>query len=234
MTRIKTAIPGFDNLVDGGLPKGKTILLSGTPGTCKTIFGLQYLYNGAMQFNEKGLYVSFEEKEHSLKAQARQFGWDFEKLEKEKKVKILSITPTSIKETTARDIIAIIQKNNITRLVIDSVSSMAINTPTTYTKVSDLTDIAVKRFMYLFINSLKEELNQQATTLLISQTSSGELSKDNVSEFICDGIILLSYETVGGGFSRSLLIRKMRETNNDDSYHPLEINGRGLKVHNLD
>lgn len=230
--RTRTGIPGFDNLIDGGFLKGKIVLLSGSPGTCKSIFALQYLYNGATQFQEKGLYISFEEKERNLKSQAAQFGWDFQKLEKEKMVKIISIHPSSIKETTINDIMKIVEENKVTRLIIDSLSALAINTPTTYTKVTDLTEIAIQRFMYLFINNLKEL--KQVTTLLITQTNHGMLSRDTVSEFICDGLVIFSYETIGGGFSRSLLVRKMRETNNDDAYHPLEINENGLKVHNLE
>jgi len=120
MDRVKTGIKGFDKLVEGGFPKGKIVLLSGTPGTSKTIFALQFLYNGATQFNENGLYVSFEEREQSLKSQALQFGWEFDKLEKANKVKILSIPANSIKETTAFEIISLAKKNSVKRLVIDS------------------------------------------------------------------------------------------------------------------
>jgi len=62
--KVKTGIKGFDTLVEGGLPKGKIILLSGTPGTCKTIFALQFLHNGAVKFNEKGVCTYLWKKEH--------------------------------------------------------------------------------------------------------------------------------------------------------------------------
>ena len=84
--QVKTGITGFDELVEGGFPKGKCILLSGTPGTGKTIFSLQYIYNGAKRFKEKSLYISFEENKEHLFSQAKKFGWDLEKLENEKKV----------------------------------------------------------------------------------------------------------------------------------------------------
>jgi len=199
MDRVKTGIKGFDKLVEGGFPKGKIVLLSGTPGTSKTIFALQFLYNGATQFNENGLYVSFEEREQSLKSQALQFGWEFDKLEKANKVKILSIPANSIKETTAFEIISLAKKNSVKRLVIDSLSTLSINTPTTYSKVTDLTEISIKRFMYTFINDLRD-IRDGVTSLLISQTVEGQLSRDTVSEFICDGIIHINYETLGGKF----------------------------------
>ncbi len=230
MDRVKTGIKGFDKLIEGGFPRGKIILLSGTPGTSKTIFALQFLHNGATQFNEKGLYISFEERAESLKNQALQFGWDFNKLEKENKVKILSIPANSIKETTAYEIIGMAKKNSTKRLVIDSLSTLSINTPTTYSKVTDLTEISIKRFMYTFLNDLRDVRNG-VTSLLISQTTDGQLSRDTISEFICDGIVHINYESLGGKYSRTLTIRKMRETKNDDDVHPIEITNKGLVIH---
>jgi KaiC/GvpD/RAD55 family RecA-like ATPase len=229
--KIKTNIKGFDNLLEGGFPKGRNILLSGTPGTGKTIFALQYLYNGAKDFNEKGLYVTFEEGAEDLKKQAKLFGWDLEKLEKQSKIKILGISPGDIKESTARDIVKIIERNKYERLVIDSLSALAINTPNTFGAVTEITEIFIKRFMYHFINDLQ---GTHATTLLISQTQKGQLSSDEVSEFICDGVIHIKYESLGGEFSRHLHIRKMRETKNDEDIHPLEITKKGIVIHNIE
>jgi len=62
MERVQTGIKGFDGLIEGGFPKSSAILLSGTPATGKTIFALQYLVNGIEKFNEKGIYITFEEK----------------------------------------------------------------------------------------------------------------------------------------------------------------------------
>lgn len=232
MERVKTGIKGFDKLVEGGFPKGKIVLLSGTPGTSKTIFALQFLYNGATRFNENGLYVSFEEREQSLKSQALQFGWDFGRLEKSNKARIVSIPANGIKEATAFEIISMAKKNSVKRLVIDSLSTLSINTPTTYSKVTDLTEISIKRFMYTFINDLRDA-GSDVTTLLISQTADGQLSRDTVSEFICDGIVLIKYESIGGEYSRNLSVRKMRETDNDEDIHPLEIGKNGIVVHSL-
>ena len=230
--KVKTGIKEFDKLVEGGFPRGKIILLSGTPGTCKTIFALQFLYNGATQFSEKGLYISFEERVQSLKNQASQFGWDFDKLEKERKVEIISLPAKSIKETTALEIIKMAKENKISRLVIDSLSALSINTPTTYSKITELTDISIKRFMYSFINDLREVKNG-VTSLLISQTTDGQLSRDGVSEFICDGIVHINYDALGGDYSRSLIIRKMREVKHDEDIHSLEITNKGISIHRL-
>jgi len=232
MDKIKTGIKGFDKLVQGGFPKGKTVLLSGTPGTGKTIFALQYLYNGATKFDEKGLYITFEEKTENLKNQAKQFGWDFDKLEKERKVKLVFIPSSDLSKNTVDDIIKTAQSSKVSRLVIDSLSTLSINTPTVATNVTDLGEFTIKRFIYSFIDGLK--VLEDVTTLLISQNISEDfLSSDKVSEFLCDGVIHLIYESMGGEFSRSLIVRKMREVKNDEDVHPVEIGNNGLVVHDI-
>ncbi|MFH1249202.1 MAG: ATPase domain-containing protein [archaeon] len=230
MDRVKTGIKGFDELIADGFPAGSVILLSGTPATGKTIFALQYLFNGSQKFNEKGLYISFEQTIEELQDQAAQFGWGLKELEKKSMIKIIFIPPSEISKNTIREITEIINENGIKRLVIDSLSTLYVNTPTI--KIEELNEFTVKRFICSFITSLKEM--KGITSLLISHTSNdSQLSQDSVSEFICDGIIHIIFESMGGEFSRSLIVRKMRNTDNDEDIHPLEIGKNGLIVHNI-
>ncbi|MBU4351960.1 MAG: AAA family ATPase [Nanoarchaeota archaeon] len=229
--RVKTGIPGFDELVLGGIPRGKIVLLSGTPGTCKTIFGLQFLYNGATMFNEKGLFVTIEERVEGLKEQARQFGWDFDSLEKQGIIKLLRLDSANIKGITSKEIMKYAQRNNVKRLVLDSLSALAINTPNVYSEGKSMSDIKVMQFIYCFINDLKKD---GMTTFLISQTQGDELSRDSVSEFTCDGIVYIKYENLGGEYSRHLMIRKMRETKHSEDIHPIEISKDGLILHKME
>ncbi|MBS3065685.1 hypothetical protein J4229_01425 [Candidatus Pacearchaeota archaeon] len=80
--RIPTGIKGFDELVQGGFPRNSSVLICGGPGTGKTIFGMEYIINGATKYKEKGLYITFEQRAESLRGQALQFGWNISKLEK--------------------------------------------------------------------------------------------------------------------------------------------------------
>ena len=141
-------------------------------------------------------------------------------------------------------------KEKIHRLVIDSISTLAINAPI-YTFMTDTAlidisngrsffsppivgDFIVKRFIYSFIDDLRNV--DHCTTIMISESpEKGEyLSRDTISEFVCDGIIHIVFESMGGEFSRSLLVRKMRHTKNDEDIHPLEINNKGLVVHSTE
>lgn len=94
--RVPTGIEGLDELIEGGFPRGSLILLAGNPGTGKTIFGMQFLYRGAKNYGEKGIYVSFSEsKEVISHNMSKVFG--FEIKEKNEDVKILDLTTVTEK-----------------------------------------------------------------------------------------------------------------------------------------
>lgn len=250
MPRVKTGIKGFDKLVQGGFPQGSTILYTGTPGTGKTIFGLEFVYNGWTKFKEKGMYVSFEEGKKDLFEQGKQFGWDLKNLDAQKNVLTISIPARNIDRETSHQILDICKKNKIKRLVIDSISTLAVNAPIfqvaeklsikevmgdkTYFTPPVVGDVMVKRFLYNFIDDLRNM--GSITTVLVSENSihSDFLSRDTISEFLCDGVVVVTFESMGGAYSRSLLVRKMRQTKNDEDIHPLEISTHGLVVHDLE
>lgn len=247
--RIKTGIKGFDELIEGGFPQGSCILLTGTPGTGKTIFGLQYLYNGAVKFKESGLYVSMNQPVKSLINQANSFGWDLEELMNKGIIQILYLSTRELDQNISQLIVNKLQQEKIKRAVIDSLSVLAANAPM-YRSLNDISvvdilehrsffsppilgDVLVKKFIYTFIEDLRKA--EECTTILISESSEkGDfLSRDTVSEFACDSIIQITFESMGGEFSRSLLVRKMRETHHNEDIHPLEIGKKGLIVHTL-
>lgn len=71
---IKSGIPGFDAIVSGGMKKGRTVVLSGPPGSGKTTFGLQFLYSGASDFDESGVYLSLSQGIDEIKNDSKSFG----------------------------------------------------------------------------------------------------------------------------------------------------------------
>ncbi len=231
MERIKTGIKGFDKLVSGGFPQGSVVLLSGQPGTGKTIFALQYLYNGVKHFKEKGIYLSLEENKESIMDQAKQFGWDFAKLEKEGHLEIITPKTFDLKKGYIEQLFIKISKLGARRLVVDSLSSLSIKIPTNYMELSEVNDFAIKRFVYEFTDKLKS-LNK-VTTIITQQNFESVAEKSELSEFMCDGVVKITFEPMGGKFSRSLLVRKMRRTKNDEDIHPVEISEEGIVIHDI-
>lgn len=137
MERVKTGIPGFDDLIEGGIPKGFNVLVLGQPGTGKTIFGLQYIINGAMN-GENGIYISLDSPNERVKSQARQFGWDIDNLEKQGKITFLKIPLDKPKINLFDMLEEEVENAHAERLVFDSLADFSINidqfvTPLAYT-----------------------------------------------------------------------------------------------------
>ncbi|MBD3310644.1 AAA family ATPase [Candidatus Woesearchaeota archaeon] len=246
--RTETGIKGFDRLVQGGFPEGFTVLITGTPGTGKTLFALEYLYNGAKRHRQKSMLITLEQSLDDIRTQAKGIGMDLETLEKKGMLTLMHIPANALAPHTIDDIKKEMRKRKIKRLVIDSLSTLAINAPI-YTPIKDITlrdimnykaffsppilgDFVVKRFIYGFLEDLK---SMRCTTLVTSEApeNGSYLSRDTISEFLCDGVLQLTFESMGGQFSRSLIVRKMRGTDNDEDVHPLEISSKGLKLHDV-
>jgi len=219
MERIKTGIPGLDELIGGGIPEKDLVLLSGVCGAGKTIFGLQFLCST----KESGIYVSFEEEIPQIKSTADMFRWDVEKLEKGKKLRFLKYDPFKIE-----DIFEVVENNirmmKAKRVVIDSVSSLGI-----YVK-----DAADLRRMILQMSSMLRKNN--CTSILISEILSGResLSRFKVEEFVADGVILLHNVLIAGEYRRGISVWKMRATNHSRKVHPYMITDRGIVVYPRD
>jgi KaiC/GvpD/RAD55 family RecA-like ATPase len=245
MLRVPTGIQGFDKLVQGGFPEHSIILVVGQAGSGKTIFGLEFIYRGASQFNEKGLYITLEQEKEQLFRQAQQFGWDLAALEQQGMIEIMSARLSDISVGLIGEILSKIKTAGVRRLVIDSITSLNVNAPFheillreyssdnrgSYPPISE--DIMTRRYLYSIFEQLRA-LN--IVSLMTSEAfdlkqTQGIISKDTVSEFASDGIVRISMETLGGEFSRSLLVSKMRMTKNDEDLHPLEISPSGLVVH---
>jgi circadian clock protein KaiC len=218
MERIKTGVKGLDELIDGGFPKGHSVLLAGAPGTGKTILSLQYLYKGSKEFKENGLYVSIEESPNKLKKYAKEFGWnDIEKLEKSKKLNFLRVLPSERKFDIIDQVRQIVKEKNIKRMVIDSLSAI-------YLAFEDIT-----QFVYSFVN-LIEELNITTIFITDSPSNGDALTKDGVSEFVCDGVILVQLNDMSKQVNRTISIKKMRGTNMIPGQNLLTFTSQGLEI----
>ncbi|RLJ07039.1 MAG: hypothetical protein DRP12_02995, partial [Candidatus Aenigmatarchaeota archaeon] len=129
MERIPTGIPGLDKLIQGGFIPGSVIMITGSTGTGKTIFGCQFLWAG-LQKGEPGIYLTLEEPPEDIKQDAQQFGWDFSKYEKKGIFKLVYMDPVRLGSATVA-IANLVSRFKAKRLVIDSISliGLAIKDP---------------------------------------------------------------------------------------------------------
>src|SRR3989344_515074 len=242
-SRTATGIDGFDGLVEGGFPRNSSVLISGAPGTGKTTFALQFIYNGIKKFKENAVYVTMEEPIENLKATAKRFGMDFEEMDK--KGSIIFLRHHSRDKDLLSRIREAVEINKAKRLVIDSLASLMTYAPFNSSIKSGENimeygkDIIVmpavigENMSRVFIHNLIDDLRTLGCTTLLT-TELGQdgrwLSRDSVSEFVCDGVIVMSTLTLTGEIGRSLTIRKMRMTKHTLDVHGLAINNNGIKI----
>jgi KaiC/GvpD/RAD55 family RecA-like ATPase len=212
---IKSGIQGLDELLGGGLPKDSIILLSGTCGTGKSIFGMNFLIEGAMK-GEPGIYISLEESPESNIQQMKLFGWPVDDLIKQKKLMILQPELYNFDAllTTIEDSIDRIKAK---RLVIDAISIIGMYFEDPY-KV---------RKSILQLGALLKKM--KCTTVAIDEIREGEtsLSAYGVEEFVVDGVIVLYLIKRSNIYLRATVIRKMRGINHSTKIHPMEIKSPG-------
>lgn len=218
--RVKTGVKGLDSIIDGGLVPNSLTLLTGTAGTGKTTISAQFIYEGAKTFGENGVYVTFEEPVESIKASCKNYGWDFDPLEKEDKVVFVKYDPFHIE-----DIYELIETNikriNAKRVVIDSISALGLY-------VKETPEI---RRMIFNISFLLRRL--ECTSILISEIlpNQNSLSRFGVEEFVTDGVFVLYYTQTGSQFSRAITIWKMRGSKHSSKLHPYKITDKGIVVY---
>ncbi len=225
MNRIKTGIEGLDELIQGGIPEGSCVLVAGGSGTGKTIFGMQFIYNGAAMYNDPGVYVSIETNLKNIIWNMENFNWDIRDLQEKNLMKIyrLNIGYAKTREEVQQrvdeelnTISQLVKDMNAKRLVIDSVTAFGIwfESPA-----------LVRSLLFEFADRLK---NLGCTTLLTTETRGGrrEFSAFGVEEFVSDGVIALYFTPP----HRSIFVKKMRGTNHSKIPHPFEITDRGIVV----
>ena len=221
--RVPTGIDGLDPLIEGGFPRGSLVLLAGNPGTGKTIFSMQFLYKGAEDCGENGVYVSFAENwDTIIYNTSRLFGRDLRNNEEgHGTVKILDFTTVTEKglSTILEMILEEVTLLKAKRLVIDSFSAMA---------QAFKEPIEARIIIHNILGKLVRQLG--CTTILIVEVPTGsEKIGISIEEFVADGVIVLRKDSYDGRLIREIEIPKLRGTKIEQQRFLFTLN-RGFKV----
>ena len=234
--RVPSGIEGFEDISGGGLQRNRSYLLSGPAGVGKTVFGLQYLYNGIIENGENGIFISIEDRPDQVRENALKFGWDFEALEDEGKLAIIDACSTKIGIPSHEKYV------DVRPLDLRSMMEQIIAAHDTIGAKRALLDGTTSIGFYLQDPSkIRVELLKLSTTLQVLGLTSiltCELLEDaignsrfGVEQFIVDGIIRLNSKRDGDAFYKEISIIKMRGSQHSNKIHPFEITPKGIVIH---
>ncbi|MGL5922544.1 circadian clock protein KaiC [Chroococcidiopsis sp.] len=227
--KIRTMIEGFDDISHGGLPLGRTTLFSGTSGTGKTLFSVQFLYNGILFFDEPGVFVTFEESPSDIIKNAYSFGWNLPKLIEEGKLFILDASPDPEGQEVIGnfDLSALIErlqyaitKYKAKRVAIDSITAVFQQ----YEAAS-----VVRREIFRLVARLKQI---GVTTIITTERTEeyGAIASFGVEEFVADNVAIVRNVLEGERRRRTMEILKLRGTTHMKGEYPFTITNDGVNI----
>ncbi|AET32776.1 KaiC domain-containing protein [Pyrobaculum ferrireducens] len=230
--RVRTHVPGLDEVLYGGVPERAVVLLSGGPGTGKSILGKQFLFNG-LKRGEAGVFVALEEHPVAVRRSFKHFGWDISQYEREGRFAVIDAFTGGVGAAAQRERYVVKQVDDVyelsdalrqairdtgaRRVVVDSVSTLYLTKPAT----ARGTIMTLKRVI----------AGLGCTAFFVSQVSVGERGFGGPGvEHAVDGIIRLDLDEVDGRLYRSVIIWKMRDTKHSMVRHPMEIRDNGIEI----
>lgn len=227
--RVSTGIVNLDDVVGGGYPKERTILVAGPAGAGKSTFALAFLVDGIIRADEPGIYVSFDESLENVRQDALSFGWDLAELESQNRLAMIDgfspragiesnekyKTPLEVDEMLNL-LISVIDEIGAERIVIDSITAIALG----------LDDEIRQRKEILKLSAVMSALS--TTTIMVSEMKgSDEISRFGIEEFMAQAVIVLKYVFTKSG-RRTLQVRKMRGVKHNMSEMPFIMTDNGL------
>ena len=229
-SKARTGIEGFDEITNGGLPRGRTTLLEGGPGSGKTIFALQFLVHGARDCEEPGIFVAFEETSDRIAANAKGFGWNVAELQR-KKLFFVDAQPTpDLVQSGGFDLGGMlaalgaqVKEMGARRIVFDALDIV----------LALLPDLPAKRRE---IYRLHEWLLAKELTGLITAKAGGDEASSLYQEpfgfmqFMVDCAVLLNHSVSLGVSQRNLRVQKYRGSTFDENESPFVIGKGGFDV----
>jgi circadian clock protein KaiC len=221
--KLPTGIASFDMIAEGGLPRNRTTLVSGTAGSGKTVFAIQFLAAGIRDAGESGVFVTFEESPADIRQNMRSFGWDLESWEAAGKLAIVDASPEpeeEVIETGDFDLGALlarvenaVRKVGAKRVSVDSLGAV----------FSQFSDQSVVRRELFRISSALKRMGVTAVLTAERTRDYGPVARFGVEEFIADNVMVLRNVLDDEKRRRTIEILKFRGTNHQKGEFPFTI-----------
>ena len=227
LEKSPTGIEGLDEITGGGLPQGRTTIVCGGAGCGKTMLGIEFLVRGAMEFNEPGVLMAFEETPEDIARNVASLGFDINDLAQKKKLYLdyVYVEPSEIQETGDYDLEGLfIRLQN----AVDSIGAKRVMFDTLEALFSGFSNPGILRaeFRRLF-RWLKD---RNLTAIVTAERGDGTLTRQGLEEYVSDCVILLDHRIKDQISGRRLRIVKYRGTKHGADEYPFLIDERGMSI----
>jgi len=242
LDRVATGIKGLDEVLNGGFPKARTILVVGSPGSGKTTFAIQFLVGGA-KAGEPGLYVALDEKPERIKVNLSSFGWDLDSLENAGKLTFIDATQLkrpghrfnqpsmepenpvclTLPELTLGSLVRTVRRvaaeEGTQRIIVDPITSLMLRYPE---------EAKRRRALLLFFDALE---STGCSCIVTTELRTTMLARRfQIEEYLSQGVVLLHTMVHEGNVIRGLQVEKMRGISHDSQLRPYQIGSTGIEV----
>jgi circadian clock protein KaiC len=227
LAKTPTGIQGLDEITFGGLPKGRPTLICGSAGCGKTLMAMEFLVQGATQFNEPGVFMAFEETEEDLRKNVASLGYDLKDLSDRKKLVVdhVYIERSEIEETGEYDLEGLfirlgyaIDSIGAKRVVLDTIESIFAGLPNPSILRAEL------RRLFRWLK------DKAVTAIITGERGDGTLTRQGLEEYVSDCVILLDHRTREQISTRRLQIIKYRGSTHGTNEYPFLIDETGISV----
>ncbi|MFO7605986.1 MAG: circadian clock protein KaiC, partial [Desulfurivibrionaceae bacterium] len=228
LPKSPTGISGFDQITEGGVPTGRPSLVCGGPGSGKTLFAMEFLVKGAVEHNEPGVFVAFEETPEDLNMNVASLGFDLSALTARKKIILdyIHIERSEIEVTGEYDLEGLFVRLGY---LLDSIGAKRIVIDTLEALFASLPNEAILRAE---LRRLFRWLKERGVTALITaeRGGNGTLTRHGLEEYVSDCVIILDHRVIEQISTRRLRIVKYRGSYHGTNEYPFLIERHGLSI----